>query len=146
MYVNDWLGPKYDVVRSNPTNWYAVARPMPNVLCYQMHGHLDAHLADKIIQGARPLLNQRAPLHLFHDWWDMTGYDAESRVQLTDFVAKNSRLLGETHVLVRSPLVVVGVSTANMVLRQRLRAFKDQEGFLQAYQAMMQPSSAVARG
>lgn len=55
----------------------------------------------------------------FHDWEQMTDYDSESRVRLTAAAQSTLKRCAGIHFLVRSPIVALGVRTANLLLGGR---------------------------
>lgn len=58
----------------------------------------------------------------FHDWLDMTGYDSSSRIDLTAWVLKN-RANSRLSIGMRSKLVAMGVSVANLALGNMIETF-----------------------
>ncbi len=57
-------------------------------------------------------------VRVFHDWHAVEGYESEARIHLTRWTLDAPRgTIGECHVLVRSKLVAMGVSTAALALR-----------------------------
>jgi hypothetical protein len=58
----------------------------------------------------------------FHDWLDMTGYDSASRIDLTSWVLKN-RAKSRLCIGLRSKLVAMGVSVANLALGNMIETF-----------------------
>lgn len=57
-------------------------------------------------------------VRVFHDWHAVESYSSEARVHLTKWTLDAPRgSIAECHVLVRSRLVAMGVSTAALALR-----------------------------
>jgi hypothetical protein len=79
-----------------------------------VRGHLDIKMARLIIQVGEPLY-ALGPVAGFHDWLEMTGYDSQSRVDLTKWVLSH-RQQSRLFIGVRSKLVAMGVSVANLAL------------------------------
>ena len=86
----------------------------PSVYASEVKGHLDVAMAHLIIDAAEPLY-QRGFVHGFHDWFGMTGYDSQSRIDLTNWVLGH-RAQSRLFIGVRSKLVAMGVSVANLAL------------------------------
>jgi hypothetical protein len=86
----------------------------PGVYASEVTGHLDVKMAQRIIDFAEPLY-ALGSVAGFHDWFEMTGYESRSRIALTQWVlghrAKSRLFIG-----VRSKLVAMGVSVANLAL------------------------------
>jgi hypothetical protein len=76
------------------------------------------------VEGARALGNQMEQQtradgkHLgFHDWEEMTNYDDDARVHLTEIVRRMRPQLEGVHILLRSRIVAFGVRTANIIIK-----------------------------
>jgi hypothetical protein len=86
----------------------------PGVYASCVRGHLDAKMARLIIKVGEPLY-ALGPVAGFHDWLEMTGYESQSRVDLTKWVLSH-REQSRLFIGVRSKLVAMGVSVANLAL------------------------------
>jgi len=75
----------------------------------------DARALTQFVEAVR---RKHTSVRIFHDWEAVSGYDSEARVHLTRWTLSAPReALAECHVLVRSRLVAMGVSTAALALR-----------------------------
>ena len=92
----------------------SVWRVAPGVYASEVTGHLDVQLAQRIIDFAEPLY-ALGSVAGFHDWFEMTGYDSQSRIVLTRWVLSH-RAQSRLFIGVRSKLVAMGVSVANLAL------------------------------
>lgn len=81
-------------------------------------GHIVVGDARALTQFVEAVRRKHTSVRIFHDWEAVTGYDSEARVHLTRWTLSAPReALAECHVLVRSRLVAMGVSTAALALR-----------------------------
>jgi hypothetical protein len=95
-------------------------------------GHLSAGLAREIIEYVDPLFEGGRVLG-FHDWFRMTGYDSQSRNQLTEWSLRRSAL-AQINIGTRAKLVTMGVTVAALALgEQVLRRFGTEAELEAAY-------------
>lgn len=90
--------------------------PAPGIVLNVMTGHFATDLADFCIAGWTEGLKQHPPLIMFCNWEAMTGYDPDCRRRLTDWHKQHAKDIEKGHILLKSKLVAMGVSVANMVL------------------------------
>jgi hypothetical protein len=109
-------------------------------------GHGSLELAGAIQREMTPILEQNGRSIVFADWWDMTGYDSTARVELTAWMAKMRPRMSAFHVLVRSRLVAMGVSVANLALGGWIRSYSLRPPFLGAMQAEVTRMKREQRG
>lgn len=79
-----------------------------------VEGYLSRDMARLIIREAGPMYRAGAVAG-FHDWFQMTGYDSGSRIDLTNWVMGH-RTESRLFIGTRSKLVAMGVSVANLAL------------------------------
>jgi len=74
-------------------------------------GHAEAwmRLGDRMVATGLPFAG-------FHDWTEMESYDSETRRLLTDWSLAHRAQFIEVHLAVRSRLVRMGVTVANLAL------------------------------
>lgn len=77
-------------------------------------GRLTLPMAELIIEVGEPHYTG-GMVHGFHDWLEMTSYESRCRVELTNWVMSH-RAQSRLSIAVRSKLVAMGVSVANLVL------------------------------
>lgn len=75
----------------------------------------------------------------FHDWEEMTNYDSESRVRLTAAAQHALKHCAGIHFLVRSPIVALGVRTANLMLGGRCTLHPSRAAFERALRQLLRP-------
>ena len=98
------------------------------VVSIHVHGHLDAMTAESVTRALTETSADGAPLTVFLDTWEVTGYEPAFRRVVTDF-RKRSRLNLRFVALVRSKLVAMGMSVASMATRQETTFFSDRSKF-----------------
>jgi hypothetical protein len=85
------------------------------VLVFQIAGQGDKSFVAPIVAGFERSL-RLAPVQMFVDVELMTAYDTELRIEVTAAMAPERKRIGCLHILVRSKLVAMGVSVANLAL------------------------------
>lgn len=73
------------------------------------------------------------PLHGFHDWSAMDGYDVDTRVALTRWAFEHRRAFASVHLLTPSRLVRLGVQAANVALGGFMHAHASAVTFEEAF-------------
>ena len=99
--------------------------PASDVLCFASHGTVEVVFGDALIHDLETMLAQRGKLHLFADTWGVTDYDPRFREQMTTWFKHHRSQLHGVHVLVKSPLVRMGVATINLMLGGLLTTYSD---------------------
>ncbi|HEY6880502.1 MAG TPA: hypothetical protein VI299_20905 [Polyangiales bacterium] len=91
----------------------------PGVYMTCTTGHMEEVHAELFESYGRDRIREAAgsKLTVFHDWFDMTGYDPRCRARLTSWSLANLEHYQEAHFGVRSKIVAMGVQVANMALR-----------------------------
>jgi hypothetical protein len=95
------------------------------VYATEVEGHLDAEMARLLRDAAEPMY-ALGTVDGFHNWLDMTSYATQARVELTEWAleyrAKTQMVIG-----VRSKLVAMGISVANLALGNLIRVHTSAE-------------------
>lgn len=95
----------------------------PTVYVTQVEGHMDLSHAEFFERyGAARIAASPRPLCVFHDWLEMTGYDAPCRKRMTEWSVARLSSYREVHIGVRSKLVAMGIQVANIALRGLMHA------------------------
>lgn len=89
--------------------------PAPNILLVGMRGHGEAGFSAPIID-AYSKLQRKGQLHLFFDADELENYDTPLRTDLTQRFVPDRKRIGTLLVLVKSRIVAMGVSVANLAL------------------------------
>jgi hypothetical protein len=106
--------------------------PAPGVLLLRVQGHIPMEAAAAAIQLRDKSLRARANIHLFDDAWEATSYDSAARLALTEWAKQNASRIGSHHLLLRSKILAMGVSVANLALRQQIAVHTAPEAFAKA--------------
>lgn len=107
--------------------------PYPGVVRQTVEGRASVELGQKVIEKLEQALEQHRPLRVFDDWEKATGYDSEVRVRLTEWTRRNQHDIPETHILVGSKIVSMGLAVAAMVLKKRIEVYSDRWKFERVY-------------
>jgi hypothetical protein len=71
----------------------------------------------------------------FHEWSELPNYDSNARKRLTEWVLQQRSNMVEHHILVRSKLLAMGVSTASMLIGGHvITSYTDRASFERALQ------------
>lgn len=88
----------------------------PQVLVVTIGGHADGELSRALFSAIRAAVERIGVADVFINTAAMTSYDKEMRLDGVEWVREQRRLLRSVHVLVRSPIVKMGLSVANLAL------------------------------
>jgi len=108
--------------------WY----PAPNVVGDRIVGHLDLELARRFTERLTVKM-AGGRLHVYSDWERMEGYDSAVRMELTAWAIRRRTGFAAIHALVRSRLVAMGLSVANVALGSFMQAYTDRGVFERTY-------------
>lgn len=61
----------------------------------------------------------RGPFVVFDDWEGVTGYDPAVRIRMMEWTKRNGHRIAETHMLLASKILSMGVSLATRPRRSR---------------------------
>ena len=113
----------------SPRGTVVFSEPAPGVLVVRIVGHVTIEAANAAISLRRKALRATPAIHLFDHAWDATGYDSEVRLTLTAWAKENADRIESHHLLLRSKILAMGVSVANIALRNRLTVHTSEESF-----------------
>jgi hypothetical protein len=102
--------------------------PHASLLVVALRGHGEAAFAAPIVDAYEQLA-KGGPVHLFFDAEDLTNYDSPLRTELTARFFPDRARLASFEVLVRSRLVAMGVSVANLALGGVVKMSADRAHF-----------------
>lgn len=110
--------------------------PCPTILVLAIEQHGQAELAAPILRAYREM-DRTAPLHLFAELGGMTSYDTGLRTELTaGFMPERTRIDSFT-ILLRSKLVAMGVTVANLALGGFVQTLEDRGRFKRVLDATL---------
>lgn len=112
-------------------------RPVAGVYVTIAKGHVvEAMATDFIALLEAEMKLGIANMSFFHDWWELASYEQSARHRLTEWRrAAPKGTTKDSHVLVRSKLVAMGVAASSIVLRMvgvDMRAYNDRAEFERA--------------
>lgn len=100
----------------------------PTVYVTRVSGYMEESHADLFERyGLRRIQEARGQkIRVFHDWYDMAGYDSRCRQRLTAWSLKHLDVYAEVHLCLRSKIVAMGVQVANIALKGLIRVHSDR--------------------
>ena len=99
--------------------------PQHDVIYSVISGHLTVAGAKAIERGCMKMVGNTAPFSIVADWYDVTNYDKECRVLLTEWAASVLPSLTHFGMLTSSRFVAMGISVANLMLSSKIHVFTD---------------------
>lgn len=102
----------------------------PGLLVGQMSGHVSRQAAAAMIEATDEVIALSAePVVVLHDWLALRSYDIAAQAQLSTYSLRRLKHLRRVVIAVASPLVSMGVKTANVVVRGQLEVTNTSLGF-----------------
>jgi hypothetical protein len=99
------------------------------VVRFVLEGHLDASFAERIQEIVEAALAGGASPHLFLDAAEATSLDSQFRVRLTPWHKQIATKVQSQNVLVRSKVLAMAVSVANMGMGFILKPYNHRREF-----------------
>jgi hypothetical protein len=103
--------------------------PAPDVLVRRFEGHASIHFVEPMVKHLEAALATGVRPIVFDDFELGAGYDSEVRVRLTGWHTLHSGELKEVHILVKSGLLAMGVSVANLATGGAFISYSDRAAF-----------------
>jgi hypothetical protein len=119
-HTTEWAGPSGRI---------RVAEPAPGVFVSEVHGRASIGVVGVIIRFAEEMIAADRRLLVFHDWEDVSGYDAEARRQLTEWTDRIKPYWDGSHILFASPIVAMAVSVAGLTMRGKLSSYSSRKSW-----------------
>jgi hypothetical protein len=104
------------------------------VFVFQIVAHGDKSFVAPVVAGFERSL-RLGPSQMFVDLELMTSYDTELRTEVTAAMVRERKRIGCLHVVVRSKIVAMGVSVANLALGGIMTIHGSAPPFQEALQA-----------
>lgn len=123
-----------------------ISLPGPTIVLVRFIGHLEASLVLHVKAPTDRLMAKGTMPAVFNDWWEMTGYDSDARIQLTEWTLKNRKRMSAAHVLTQSKIVAMGVTVANLGLGGSLAVYTDRVKFEAALQSCVMNAQGKGKG
>lgn len=106
-----------------------VARPVEGVILVTVTGHSSMDFYPLYTGEAEKLLSRGRSLDWFADYAEMTSYDSDIRLALSEFTNKYKAQLTTVGVLVKSRIVSMGVTVASLATGGKVSSFSDRAKF-----------------
>lgn len=113
-------------------------RPAPCILVTKIRGHASAAALRFYTDHAEHEM-RHGRLTVFHDWFDLTGYDAEARDEIRRWGKRHNDDFIGVHYLVRSKVIAMLISVAALTLGRDLLATTERDPFLAKLAATLGP-------
>lgn len=119
-----------------------IALPYPGIVRMTVVGRASVEHGQHIVEKLEEAIRKSGTIRVFDDWEAVTGYDSEVRLRLTDWTRLHHEQIPETHILVGSKIVSMGLSVAAMLLKKPLEVYTNRARFERAW---AQVAGAAAR-
>lgn len=93
-----------------------VRNPAPHVELIRCEGYARAEHVAEILEGRDRIVRACGKIAIFDDLEDLRGYDSDVRSRLTGWSRDHRPKIVAFHILVRSKIVAMGVSLANLAI------------------------------
>lgn len=107
--------------------WTPPACRLP-VVIIRVEGHAREEIVDPLLSGLEAAM-ARGPIHVFDDWFGVTGYDSSVRVRMTEWTRRHGAGLASTHILIASKVLSMGVSLATRAVGLPITAYDSRFEF-----------------
>jgi hypothetical protein len=114
---------------ADPRGTLEITSVRPGVVLQRFRGHALPPMADAIADRLERELARFGRIVVFDDWEEATGYESEVRIKLTAWTQRHLDRIPETHILVRSRLLAMGISVANLAVGNKLRSYTSRKDF-----------------
>jgi hypothetical protein len=115
------------------------------VVLVTIKGHSSMDLLPLLITEPERRIAQGLRIDWFGDYYDMTSYESQSRLALQEFTNKHKDKMSSIVILVRSKIVAMGVSVANLATGGKIEAYTSRENFERTLRAAVQRAQQRAQ-
>lgn len=112
--------------------WLEFELVRPGVLLFSSRGRMSREFTAPCCEELGRLIEVHAPLWLFNDSGETTGYDSEFRIGLIDLLRSDVERVPEIHFYTTNRLIAMGAAVAGIALRQRIVSYTDRAEFERA--------------
>ena len=111
------------------------------VVVQQVNGHISTALVEVSITLCERILSaSKRRLLLMDDLAGVTSYDSAARMKSVDWGIVNQDRIEGVHLLLKSKLIAMAVSVANIALRDPMKPYSEREPFeLRLLEALRRP-------
>ncbi|MGH7280789.1 MAG: hypothetical protein ACRELY_04645 [Polyangiaceae bacterium] len=106
-----------------------ISEPAGGVFRSVVRGRATAGAAGAIIAFAEHMIAGGRRLLVFHDWENVSGYDADARKLLTEWSGRITPYWDGSHILFSSPLIAMAVAVASLSLRGKITTYSSRTSF-----------------
>jgi hypothetical protein len=117
--------------------------PAASIVLARLQGYGAEAFAEPITEAFDRVLANSDSIRLFFDAESLENYDSTLRTSLTDRFVRDRKRLSELHVLVRSKIVSMGVSVANMALGGMVVSHTERSTFSDAIDSALHAAGVV---
>lgn len=114
---------------STPRGVLEIRMPASDVVVRRLEGYASAHFVEPAVKHLEILIEAGMQPTVFDDFELGVGYDSDVRVKLTAWHSRHVGELKETHVLVGTGLVAMGVSVANLATGGAFTSYTERAAF-----------------
>lgn len=114
----------------------------PTVVLLSVKGHASNDFMPLFIGEPMRRIQQGMHIDWFGDYSEVTGYDSATRIALSEFTNKYKSGMNSIAILVRSKIVAMGVSVANLAVGGKIDAYANQQKFEAALAAAVERARA----
>jgi hypothetical protein len=132
----DWRALEERVVETE-TGRLRLANPAPGVFLSEATGRLGLEAAYAYTTYADGVATQRDGGIGLHDWWWMAGYDPGVRQHVVGWSLRIISQWNQIHVALRSQVVKMGVTLANVALGGKVNVYTEYAKFEGAKRAAL---------
>lgn len=119
-----------------------VSRPADTVVVVTVKGHSSMELYPLFVAEAEKLMASGRTIDWYADYSEMTSYDSDVRLALSEFTNVHKAKMDVVAVLVKSRIVSMGVTVASLATGGKVTSYADRAKF----DASIAASVAKARG
>ena len=116
----------------------------PGIVFLQLSGRLEEGVGRKVAQALQSLTAGKGEFDSFWDLGSLDAYHSEVRQEITQYLLHHRNEIISIQAYVRSRIVQMGVSVANMALGGLVRAHSSREAFDAAYQQALENAKSPA--
>jgi hypothetical protein len=119
-------GPK-EIWRSSSSE-LTISEPAPLVILVVFTGVGTKELADCIINYEEKVMKRGRPT-VFDDWEKVDNYESGARSKMVKWFLNHLHQFDNTHILVNSPLLKMGVAVANIAAGGNVQVYTNRDHF-----------------
>jgi len=119
------------------TSWAHFWRPRADLLVTRVRGRIDVPIVEAYVARADRAIVRGVRPHVFHDWYDVDGYDAEARRRYREWGTTHKDEFASRVYLVRSKILAMALSAAAVAVGIDMKIHAKREPFLAALRPLL---------